>query len=151
MIEEKTKQKKEKVLKDTRPQQAEAFLRDHEDRMVTGDRPFADHFRSVLRKKKIRQQEVFLAADLSESYGYKLISEEKHTVNRDTILRLCLGGHFELGETQRALKLYGMAPLYSRVPRDAVIMIAINAGTYEIADVDELLIQNGQTPLSRTE
>ena len=88
-----------------------------------------------------------MAADISEGYGYKLVSGEKHTLQRDTVLRLCFGGHLALDEVQRALKLYGMTPLYSRIPRDAVLIIAINANIYEITDVDDLLVKNGLEPL----
>ena len=50
------------------------------------------------KEKGILQQDVFLAADLPERYGYKLISEQKHTTQRDTILRLCLAARFDEDE-----------------------------------------------------
>ena len=103
--------------------------------------------RSMFKRKGIKQQDVFLAADISEGYGYKLIAEEKRTRQRDLILRLCLASGFSLEETQRALKIYGMAPLYPRMRRDAVLIVAINTGNYEIAIVDEMLAKHGMEPL----
>ena len=103
--------------------------------------------RSTVREKGLRFQEVFLRADVSEGYGYKLISGEKHTRQRDTILKLCLGAGFTLDETQRALKIYGMSPLYARFPRDAVLISAISSGTREPAEINRLLEQNGQPQL----
>ena len=44
-----------------------------------------------------------------------------------------------LEETQRALTLYGMAPLYPRIPRDAVLMIAFNKRCGSILEVNALL------------
>ena len=42
----------------------------------------------------------------STSYGSKIVTMEKHTKDRDLIIRLCLAGHFNWDETNRALKLY---------------------------------------------
>ncbi len=147
MQQEKTTDMLDRVLQETHPSKTGAFLETYADRLTDGTHPFSDYMRTVLKEKGIRQQDVFLAADISEGYGYKLISGEKHTRRRDTILRLCLGGRLKLDEVQRALKLYGMAPLYSKIPRDAVLMIAINNCLYEIADVDALLVENGVEPL----
>ena len=99
------------------------------------------------KKKKVLQQDVFLAADISENYGYKLIAEEKHTVNRDIILRICLATRFSLSEAQEALILYGMAPLHNRIPRDIVFLVAFNNKVYDIHLVNDLLIKCGQAPL----
>ena len=90
---------------------------------------------------------MFLAADLSENYGYKLIAEEKHTQKRDTILRLCMAARFRLEEVQEALILYGMAPLYGRLTRDAVLTVAIQNGIYDLCAVNRLLESCGQAPL----
>ena len=63
------------------------------------------------------------------------------------ILRLCLGAKLTLEETQRALKIYGMSPLYSRLPRDAVIIVAIESGIYEISQLNQLLAEHNELPL----
>ncbi|MDO5477515.1 MAG: hypothetical protein Q4F43_10475, partial [Eubacteriales bacterium] len=54
-------------------------------------------------------------------------------------------------ETQRALKIYGMSPLYARFPRDAVLISAISAGKYEIPQINSLLLRNGQPALKGSE
>ena len=90
--------------------------------------------------------EIFLAADLSERYGYKLISEEKHTTSRDTILRICLAARFDEIETDEALTLYGMAPLHVRNPRDVAFIVAINNRIFDIHDVDAILRENNLPP-----
>ena len=115
--------------------------------MVAGSRPFADYMRRKFREKNVLQQNVFLAADLSENYGYKLISQEKHTTDRDVILRLCLVARFRPEEVQEALILYGMAPLYGRFARDAVLLSAFGSGVFDIREVNRLLCRFGQTPL----
>ena len=123
------------------------FLEQHREDLITSPRPFADYMRMKLREKGVLQQNVFLAADLSENYGYKLIAEEKHTRQRDTILRLCLAARFRLEEAQEALILYGMAPLHGRFPRDAVLTVAVQNGIYDLCAVNRLLESCGLTPL----
>lgn len=86
---------------------------------------------------------MFIAADLSDRYGYKLISEQKHTVRRDIILRICLAAEFHLDEAQEALILYGMAPMYERFPRDAAFIVAFNNRIFDIHDVETFLRDNG--------
>ena len=115
--------------------------------MLHSPHPFADYVRRKLREKGLLQQNVFLAADLSENYGYKLIAEEKHTRNRDSILRLCLAARFRTEEVQEALILYGMAPLYGRFTRDAVLLAAISHGIRDLEALNSLLKDCGETPL----
>lgn len=129
------------------PNEMSDFLEQHREDMITDRRPFADYMRMKFREKGILQQNVFLAADLSENYGYKLIAEEKHTRQRDTILRLCLAARFRLEEVQEALILYGMAPLYGRFPRDAVLTVAVQNGIYDLCEANRLLESCGQAPL----
>ena len=123
------------------------FLRENMEYLLSGPRPFSDYMRTKFREKGVLQQNVFLAADISENYGYKLIAEEKHTVQRDIILRICLAAQFDLDETQKALILYGMAPLYWLLPRDNVFMAAIVHSAFDIHLVNDVLIRCGQAPL----
>ena len=123
------------------------FLRVRMEDLLAGPRPFADYLRAKFKDKGVLQQNVFLAADISENYGYKIIAEEKHTVQRDIILRICLAAQFDLNETQKGLILYGMAPLYWLLPRDIVFMAAILHKVYDIHQVNEVLIRCGLVPL----
>ena len=135
------------ILKKTKPEHLDTYFKNNAEEVLEQDNPFAAYMRSTVREKGLRFQEVFLRADVSEGYGYTLISGEKHTRQRDTILKLCLGAGFTLDETQRALKIYGMSPLYARFPRDAVLISAISSGTREPAEINRLLEQNGQPQL----
>ncbi len=134
-------------LRRIRPAELPDFLARHRTELITGPHPFADYMREKLREKEILQQNVFLAADLPERYGYKLIAEEKHTRQRDTILRLCLAARFSPEEAQEALILYGMAPLHPRLPRDIVFHVAFQNQIFDVHEVDTLLRENGLPPL----
>ena len=128
------------------PEDLGGFLSRNADNLIRSEHPFADYMRMKFKEIGILQQDVFLAADLPERYGYKLISEQKHTTQRDTILRLCLAARFDLNETDEALILYGMAPLHARIPRDAAFIVAFSNRIYDIHDVDAILRENDLPP-----
>ncbi len=131
------------VLRTTSLENIGNYFDTYTEKLASEERPFAEYMRTMFKKKGLRQQDVFLAADISEGYGYKLISEEKRSKQRDVIIRICVVAGFDLEETQRALKLYGMSPLYPKVRRDAVLIVAINHGVREIADVNQMLVSYG--------
>jgi hypothetical protein len=103
--------------------------------------------KGILARKKLTQQTVFLKADIPERYGYKILSGEKHTRQRDVILRICYAAEMSLEETQRALRKYEMPELYAKNPRDVLLMIAFNERPGSIIEVNELLNQYGMEPL----
>ncbi len=123
------------------------FLYDMSEDLLTMPNPFGCFMRSEFREKGILQQDVFLAADLSENYGYKLVSGEKHTVNRDVIMRMCIAAHFNKEETNEALTLYGMSSLHVGFPRDIVFIAAIRNKLWDIHQVNDLLISCGLDPM----
>ena len=140
----------EKTLGSTHMDEAAAFLRDNSDAMITSDRPFGDYMHEMIKEKGLQQTDVFIDADIPDRYGYKLLSEQKHTKQRDIILRLCYAAHLTLDETQKALKLYNMPQLYAKNPRDAVIMIAFNTRPGSIIEVNIYLKKHGMDILRST-
>lgn len=129
----------ENILEQTSTTNIEAYLAQNAESLLSAEKPFSAYMHEMLRKYGKTQQEVFLQADVPERFGYKIISEDKHTKQRDTILRICYATGMTLEETQKALTLYGMAPLYARISRDAVLMVAFNQHTGNILDVNALL------------
>lgn len=136
-----------KVLTSAKPEQISDYLTRHAASMVRGERPFAAYMRDILNRRGIKRQELFLRADIPEGYGYKLLSQEKRTRQRDYILRLCLAAGMNLKETQRALELYEMPTLYAKIPRDAVLIIAFNTGVHNVMRVNDLLMEHDMEPL----
>ena len=108
---------------------------------------FSVYIKDLLRGKGLTQQKVFLLADIPERYGYKLLSGEKHTKQRDVILRICYAAECTLEETQKALRKYEMPQLYAKIPRDALLMIIFNERPGSIIDANTLLKKNGMEPL----
>ena len=123
------------------------FLKENKDEMVNNEYAFAEYMRRMIKGKGASQQEIFLYADIPERYGYKLISQEKHTRQRDIILRICYSADFTLEETQKALRLYGMPELYVEYPRDALLMVIFKDRPGDIIMVNSLLRNNKMEPL----
>ncbi len=137
----------DELLKSMSPEGLNDFLKDNSRYISDEKKAFYYYFKDVLVTKNIRLKEVYQMADVTESYGSKIVTMEKHTKNRDMILRLCIAGHFKLDEINRALKLYGMSPLYSKNKRDVCIIIAVNNRRYNIFEIDEMLEKQGHKKL----
>lgn len=146
MIEKKTGEL-EKILEKTHAADANAFIKENRKSMLSEERAFAKYMKEILQNKKILQNELFLKADIPERYGYKLLSEEKRTRQRDVILRICFSAQMTLEETQKALKIYKMPELYVKYPRDALLMICFNEKKNSISDINALLKENGMEEL----
>lgn len=115
--------------------------------MINESNSFFEYMKEIIKEKGLTQQQVFLFADIPERYGYKLLTGEKHTRQRDVILRICYAAELSLAETQRALKKYKMPELYAKIPRDALLMIMFNERPGSIIEVNSYLKQNGMEPL----
>lgn len=137
-----------KILSETKPGAVDEYLSENSRYMAGDEKSFYYYVKDILDAKRIRLKDIYSFAGVSESYGSKIITMEKHTTNRDLILRLCIAGHFSWDETSRALKLYGMNELYSKDPRDACIIVALNNRMFDLGDIDDILIRNGLARLS---
>ncbi len=146
-MQEKDTNELEKVLGKTHLSDYDSYVQNNKDSLVSDSNSFSTYVKEKMAEKGITQQTVFLKADVPERYGYKLLSGEKHTKQRDIILRICYAADFTLQETQRALRKYGMAELYAKDERDALVMIAFNEKPGSIIEVNTMLKQHGLTPL----
>ena len=137
----------ENALGSTHVSDFEKFYHENRDDMNMEMDSFSVYIKDLLRAKGLTQQKVFLLADIPERYGYKLLSGEKHTKQRDVILRICYAAECTLEETQKALRKYEMPQLYAKIPRDALLMIIFNERPGSIIDANTLLKKNGMEPL----
>ena len=135
------------ILGKTHLSEFEKYVRNNKESTHSSEESFYIYIKDLLAEKGIKQQTVFLKADIPARYGYKLLSGEKHTKQRDIILRICYAAEMTLDETQRALKKYGMPELYAKIPRDALLMIIFNERPGSIINVNALLKENGMEPL----
>ena len=146
-MQEKETNELEKVLGKIHPEEYSTYIKENKDSMISDATSFSAYIKDIMKQNGITQQIVFLKADIPERYGYKLLSGEKHTRQRDVIIRICYAAELTLQQTQRALRKYGMPELYAKVPRDALIMIAFNERPGSIIEVNTLLKTNNLEPL----
>ena len=131
------------LLENMKPNQLEAYFKNNGKYMDDEKKAFYYYMKDVLDEKNIKLKDVYSFAGVTESYGSKIFTMEKHTKDRDLIIRFCIAGHFNWDETNRALKLYGLNELYAKDPRDAVLIVAINNRIYNLYDIDEMLLEHG--------
>lgn len=123
------------------------YCQENKDSINIENFAFSEYIKVLIKKNGYTQQTVFLRADIPERYGYKLLSGEKHTKQRDIILRICYAAGLTLDETQRALRKYEMPTLYAKIPRDALLMIIFKDRPGGIIEINEILKSNGMNPL----
>ena len=112
------------------------------------DISLSDELNRLLEEKKLKKSEVIAASGITLTYAYDLFSGyKKKKPSRNVILSLALAMGLDLDETQRLLKISGNGALYPRVPRDSVIMYAVN-NSLTLPDTDELLDKNGMETVS---
>ena len=143
----KTTKELEEILEHTHPRDIGDYVKNNEEDLLDGDRNFMKYMNEKIKTKGLQKQDILLKADISQGYGYKLLSEEKVTKQRDIILRICYAANFSLKETQQALKIYHMDTLFARDPRDALLMTFFNEHPGSIIDINEMLLENKMMPL----
>lgn len=137
-----------RMLEKMRPEQLNDYLIIHRRDLIDEKKAFYYYMKDVFDERKISLKDIYIASGVSESYGGQILRMEKHTENRDLILRFCLAGKFDLRETNRALKLYGFRELYSKDVRDACIIVAISNRIFDFAAIDEVLTERNQKKIS---
>ena len=147
-MQEKPTNELDEMLSEMKPGDLSDYFKENRKYMADDKKAFYYYFKDVVESKNIRLADVYSFAGLSESYGSKIVRQEKHAADRDLIIRLCVAGHLTWDEMNRALKLYNMSPLYAKDKRDACLIIAINNRMYDLASIDDLLVSQGHKKLS---
>ena len=138
----------ENVLKTASPLQVQEYINAE---FAGGEPSFVSYIDALLALKGLKRQDVLIRANLPQKYGYKLLTGESHTSNRDKILRICFSMEMSLTETQRALKLYGFSELYAKNKRDALLISTVSRRIFDIDTVNDILLSQKLTPLYNNE
>ena len=141
----------EELLERTSPEELGAYLKDNARYLVGEGKSFYYYMKDMLEEHRVKLKDVYSFAGVSESYGSKILTMEKHTTDRDLILRFCIAGHLLLDETNRALKLYGMRELYAKDPRDACLIVALLNRNHDMGEIDSLLEKQGLQKITKEE
>lgn len=138
----------ENIFKKTKIEEIDDVFEEQEKNMINEQSTkFYMYMREKWKEKGLKEKDVIYCADIDQKYGYKILNSGKLTAHRDLIIRICFASQFNLDETQKALKLYGVSVLYSRVPRDAVMIVLFNDRPKDILEFNKILMQKGYEPL----
>ena len=118
----------------------EAFLDEHESDLPAPSS--SDYLAYLLERYQLSKQDVIRAANLERSNGYQIFNGYR-TPRRNALLRIALGMHLTLEETQYLLKLSLRGELYPRNRRDAAIIYCIQH-KLNLIDTEIMLEQLGE-------
>lgn len=102
---------------------------------------FHHYLYALIEKSGYKNSLIFSRANLSESYGYQLLSGKRQP-SRDTIIQLAFGFPLSIYETNMLLKLSEKSQLYVKNKRDAIIIFALN-NKLTLINLNELLYDEG--------
>ena len=115
----------------------------------TPDRSLPDYLFELLHKRKLKRADVMRGSGLNGTVVYDIFSG-KSRPGRDHAVMLALGLKANLRETQRILRLAGVAELWCRHRRDAVLIWCIEHGLTR-AETDDELYRLGEKTLLGTD
>ena len=121
----------------------ETFFTDHGDELPSISLP--DYLVFLLERHQMTKQAVIRAANLERSNGYQIFNGYR-TPRRNALLRIALGMHLTLDETQYLLKIALRGELYPRNRRDAALIYCIQH-RLNLIDTELMLEQLGEEML----
>ncbi len=107
------------------------------DEGATFDRTLPDYLHELLADKGMRRADVVRASGLNPTVVYDIFAG-KSRPGRDNAIMLAFGLRCTLREAQRLLRLAGVAELWPKVRRDAVVAWCMDRGLSRTACDDEL-------------
>jgi len=107
----------------------------------------ADYFNKICRANNIKKSELIKNSDMDRTYGYQILDGKKMP-SRDNIIKLCIGAHLDLSETERALVIGNAAKLYPKRIRDSIIIYSINR-RLSIIEINIFLSEKGEATLGK--
>lgn len=118
------------------------FLADYQNQFV--DESVPDILSKLFAEKDISKAALAKQSGMSEIYLHQIFAGKRNP-SRNRLLCLCYGLEATLKETQELLKCCGLAQLYPKIKRDAIIIFGIvhHLQLYEIND--KLFSENEET------
>lgn len=119
------------------------FLSVNQDQFI--DENFADMLQALFQKSGLSKAALAKRAGTSEVYLYQIFSSGR-TPSRDRTICLCFGLSATLEETQELLKHSGLAQLYAKNRRDAIIIYGL-AHHMELPEINDRLFAENEATL----
>ena len=121
----------------------DAYLRENGSQFV--DRSIGDLLDALYETKAVSKASLARRAGMSEVYLHQVFSGRRR-LSRDRTLCILFALHASVEEAQTLLKQSGLAQLYARDRRDAVLLHGL-AQRMDLYAVDSLLLQERLEPL----
>ena len=112
-----------------------------QNREQLGETPLHEALQALLTEKRLEKAAVIERAQMSEIYAYQVFSGTRSHPRRGKLLSLAVGMGLSLAETQTLLKQTGYAPLYPKLPFDAVVIYGLCKGL-DVCQINTLLYEN---------
>ena len=112
-----------------------------ENRKYTVDQSLAEMLTKIIEQKGFTKKEVIKRSELSEPYGYQILSGVRNP-ERAKLLSITVGMGLSLDETQKLLKCAGYSPLYVKIPFDSVVLYGIFKGL-SVVEINSMLFECG--------
>lgn len=106
---------------------------------------FLDYLLKLFQDAGVSKVTLAKRAETSEIYLYQIFSGARMP-SRDRVLCLCFGLSATLAQTQELLRIGGMAQLYPKNKRDAIIIYGLTHGQ-TLLQVNELLFAESKETL----
>ena len=120
----------------------EQFLSQNQEQFV--NKSVSELLNHLLEKKNISKAALAKQSGMSEIYLHQNFAGRRNP-NRNRLLCLCYGLEASVEETQELLKLCGMAQLYPKLKRDAIIYYGLLHGLNLFEINDKLFDENEET------
>lgn len=118
------------------------FLSRNQEQFV--NKNVAELLNYLFEKKNISKAALAKSAGMSEIYLHQIFAGRR-TPSRNRLLCLCYGLEVSIEETQELLRLCGMAELYPKRKRDAIIYYGLLHGLKLFEINDKLFDENEET------
>lgn len=106
---------------------------------------FVEMLQTLFQKSGLSKAALAKRAEISDVYLYQIFSGER-TPSRDRTICLCFGLSATLEETQLLLKHSGLAQLYAKIRRDAIIIYGLTRNM-ELPEINERLFAENESTL----
>ena len=130
----------DKILSSVEP---EHFNRYRNEEDTDSQMSVSEFFNWYIGCHGLQLSDVIRQSDIPANYAYGILNGNRANPSRDRVIALCIAC-----DTNRALKTAGLSPLYSKVSRDAAIIIMINKCEYDIGIINEFLYGHNLNILS---
>lgn len=137
---EKSTNELDNILSNARPNDYKSFI---DSNNINPDISIDRYFNNYISDHHLILSDIIARCSISKDYAYQIINGTKSHPSRDKVLALCLACYMEVADTNRALKIAGLSPLYSKVNRDVAIIIMINNHVFSIAQINDFLESKG--------